>query len=324
MNEKEAFDKLHQLQEMGEEILLQDRKGIRESSALTIWLAGVNDILMLILPKGSFLIEELHKIRKGELESDRRKTKKELEGTIARVIQICAIAKLYLAQTPEEVLERQGIEEFIENQKKDLELKQKEFERQMKELVSKKQEFEREINNNIISGYFKSWWFRVPIAILIVAVIFVVTGTYQIGQYKIDIRDLANNAVEKTKQDILTQTEDIIESINTFSGEEKDRIKKTADSQIEEIVQYNTANTNVIELWGRLDTLEEKVGTLEMKLPPLSKAAETINNSSPTLLDEAGLLLTNSALITLGILGMSGLSLVLSIINIFRRNRERS
>ena len=107
---------------------------------------------------------------RDESSPDREYTREELEQTIESAIQIIEYARLSLTEPIEETIERHmhGIEEAIDRQKQELE--------------SRRKEIEREINNDIIAGYFKSWMFRIPIAILIIAVVFAVTGTIQIQQ----------------------------------------------------------------------------------------------------------------------------------------------
>lgn len=299
----ERADNLYKLDRLamdGEELLSPDEGAHLKSGSVSVWLAGVSDILKRVLPKDSSLLKSLPKLENDEFPMSEDNTKKEMQATVEKTLQIIQYAKLSLTEPIENSLERHK-----------------------QELEAKRKEIEREINNNILDGYFKSWAFRIPIGILVIAIIFAITGAIQIQQYSLNVQDITDRAIERARQDILTQTELINSNLNALTESEQNRIKESVTAHIENLVDERApeADSMLTEFSGRASAIELSIGSLEERSEPLVRAAETINASPPTLIDAAGLFMTRTGWLIWGILVLSVLALIFSLIAIFRSRK---
>jgi hypothetical protein len=79
----------------------------------------------------------------------------------------------------------------------------------------------REIRGVITETYlsFKAWWFYIPSAILLASILFALTGAFQIRDLHVDIRDQADKAVKKAKDDIADQTKNLSDKTTSLNNE---------------------------------------------------------------------------------------------------------
>ncbi|WP_420630772.1 hypothetical protein [Candidatus Leptofilum sp.] len=290
------FSKLEKLKRVGKELLNRYENASTPLEPSEHWFAGVSDVLKQILPSDSSLLSELNKIQENASSFGVETVQK----TIRSVLKIVEYAEMSLSEPIEATIEHQ-----------------------VRQLESKRKEIEREINNNIMSQFFSSWQFRIPTIILSLAIIFAITGGIQIGQQALNVKDITENALETARQDILSQTEVINSSVNALAETEKNRIIDSVTVHIENLKDEKVpeADSIISDLSNRLDSMAVSVDELETRSEPILAAAQAINNSSPNLIDQAGLLLTMRGWAALTVMAICLISIVIAVIALRRTAR---
>jgi hypothetical protein len=109
---------------------------------------------------------------------------------------------------------------------------------------AQRENLEHDIRSVINDTFAHSWAFRVPIVVMSAAVIFAVFGIFQIQNYRVDIRDLRDKAIDKAKQQIDSQAVDLRKNLQRDYDSTSKAITSTANiaalSQ-----QYRSASSEI-------------------------------------------------------------------------------
>ena len=297
--------KLAQLRKDGHLLLKRSSEQDNEVFPVNVWLAATNDLLKLTLPEESALLDEFKKIRGPETENY---TRKQLEEIVTKVTHILEYAQLRLP----EFYHSEAYSKFKE---------------------AERERLDHEIYNIINKRYFNSWWFRLPIALLALAVIFAITGAIQIQGYALSVQDITDKAIERAKQDINAQTEVIISDLRAHTEAEKNRITGAANNQIESLKQEKAPDADkalseitakIDNLDSRLKPLEGNIDNLEDRVVPLERALEAISQDNKRgLLDDASIVLKNSIIVVWASIVISSLVLILSLLALWRAGKQK-
>ena len=283
---------------------LNNRGIISEISQIRIWLAAVSDTVLARLPaEGSKLgaqFEELLKFLKDEkkdnnpdekLEENKEIKQKEIKDIVRRAMRILE----YTRGLPE--LDNTSSQKPSEN-KNPLNLAEVE-----------QNELEREIRFFISEQYFRSWWFRIPIIILGITVVFAILGVIQINNFKISVQEITDKAVERAKQDINAEVETIRSDLKEYAGGEEKIISSDAATYRKELEQQKAQAVQVLtemttqlnDLNPKVASLEKRQETLENRIMPLERAFEIINQGTERGLWFDAVAILNNSLIVVGI-----------------------
>lgn len=293
-------ERMEQLLKDGNQLLEKSEEQDNPAFAIRIWLAAVSDTLKPRLRDGSTLLDELKKVQQSITDGDENYNRKQLEKIVLNTTCILEYARK-LPQPDETSSELYKAE---------------------------RNRLEREIRYFISEQFLSSWWFRIPVAILALAVVFAVTGAIQIQGYAISVQDITDKAIERARQDIQAQAEGIISGLQAHSEAEKNRITAAANNHIETLKQQETPDvdralsgitTNIDNLNSRLAPLEGKTSNLENRLLPLEQALDVIDQDTKRgLLEEASFILKTSTIVIWAVIGLSLLGFLFSLFALWK------
>jgi hypothetical protein len=131
----------------------------------------------------------------------------------------------------------------------------------------------QDVQTVIAETFVKSWWFRLPIAILVTTIAFALVGVVQISNMSIDVRQHAEAAAKKAEDDIAAQRDRTQKSIAQIG----DNAREAVQSQITSALRDSTtaAKTQIsAAALARVNELKEQ------KAPELEAAFATARFST--------------------------------------------
>ncbi len=247
---------LRQIYEEGLRLIERPEKSI---PALRAWFAAGKDLLARTLPEHSALLEEFQSAREAFSKAAEEQDLESLQELIEKGNQV-----IYFAGTPDFRPRR------LSSSFDDLYIR----------------DHERLVHSILTDIYLKSWWVKLPSALLIAALALAITGVIKIQDLKIDIYEQTDKALAKTKQRIQaeeasaeddikragsssvkriesareTAENDVRASISDYGKQEKRRIYQEATKQIDELKKERAPNIEI-----RLDRLQGAANAYEKK-----------------------------------------------------------
>jgi len=166
----------------------------------------------------------------------------------------------------------------------------------------------QDVSTIISQIYVKSWWFRIPVAILLVAVIFAVFGVVQLKDYQVDIAAIADKAVEEAHDRIDEQEKTVQASIAAIGksaeaavDEAKRDVARRLDQQLQASLKEaqdriaTTAQSHVNTL------IRDKAPGLETQLLATRAIVDTISIRLTPIQDQVSRLKAGTAELTRGL-----------------------
>jgi hypothetical protein len=159
---------------------------------------------------------------------------------------------------------------------------------------SEEEKLEREnlghdVRTIINEAFAHSWWFRIPGLILIGAIVFAVAGVIQIQQYKVDIRDVRDKAVEKVKREISDQASDIKKELEKSKNDQVEKIIADADKYVKTLSGHFTSASNGITEAANVDALKSQVSSATTEIIELEDKAITAGKNITAVANIEGL-----------------------------------
>ncbi len=90
-----------------------------------------------------------------------------------------------------------------------------------------------DLSNVMAETFIKSWWFKAPVAILILAASFTILGYVKIQNFKVDLFDDVKKASEKIKDYRESAEQNISTKLDSYLSQAQQKIDKGAKDQLE-------------------------------------------------------------------------------------------
>ena len=238
---------LSRLIEQGKAIA-KEKEGSTNALELVMWMAEVRDVLEMLLPRESHLLQEavayIDSVKKAAPSNQAPDYIKAVEVVSDMIIRAKRLSTLTVYKNNTEELW---------------------------------QEFERMFSER----YMKSRWFLATTGLLAALVGFALFGVFQIQNIKVDIRKVADNALSKAIEQLKTTTSDaaaviesekkkllgeLVQDKNAASGALKDRIASLAPPEEVNALLREAAEGNIEQLVNSVNTASIKSSNAAMRI----------------------------------------------------------
>lgn len=181
---------------------------------------------------------------------------------------------------------------------------------------------ERDIQSRIAEWYMNSLWFKGQAAILVFMLALAVAGTFQILGFRIDLSETSDRAVERAKQSIQDQTDQITGSLRGLSSRGAVSITQVVDQQVGYI--RNQTGPDLSAISSEIAALDKHVAQVETEFRPLIVALKDNRPElDPTRLDSVLALLDQSTTkIVFGTFALALIALLFSAVTLFAKATE--
>jgi hypothetical protein len=169
--------------------------------------------------------------------------------------------------------------------------------------ADEEKDIRREIRAAITETYLsvKGWWFYIPSAVLLLSIVFVVTGAIQIRDVRIDVRAQADEALKNAKERLDTQIQDIQRKVSKLDNEAQGAIESAKKKTISELnarlggfisaeeTKIESATKKKVEeiesksampgLIPQIDTIQKRIDDLRIEVSKVNERAQGLDES---------------------------------------------